>query len=181
MSRRERNAKPVDVLEQDRLAVAEERERVLKSRVEYMKSHVVKHFGQNNIMFDCVADYNPMRVGYVYNITCKLCGHITKREQRTKMFFVCGGCYREWDKEEDEIIMPNNDARVALARKNGKLVLPCDPVEPVSEDEDVESVSVGVTPIVSPQIDIAVRTFTHVILQPGQFYQIGDYIFEYVD
>jgi hypothetical protein len=123
MSRRERNAKlNVDVLEQERLAD------VLKSRVEYMKSHVVKHFGRDNIMFDCVADYSPRRIGYVYHLTCKLCGHVTRREQRTKMFFVCGGCYREWDKEEDEIIMPNNDTRVALARRNGKLDLPCDDV-----------------------------------------------------
>lgn len=164
MTDRERNA------EERALRVIEEKKRSDAK----LKWHVDKLFGRNNIMFECVAERNqkPNRMGCVYNITCKLCGHVTKREQRTKMLFVCGGCYREWDKEEDEILMPNNNARISLARKNGKLVLPCDDV---SED------AVDVAPIVSPEIDVSVRTFTHVVLRPGQFYQIGDYVFEYVD
>jgi hypothetical protein len=165
-------------LEKSRLAAAEEEERLLGR----MKKHVEKYFGRNNIMFDCVIDTNVRtnRTGFAYNNTCKLCGHVTRREQRTKTFFVCSGCYREWDRDTNEILLPNSKMRVALARKNGKLVLPCDEISE-DEDEDVEPVSADVAPIVSPDVGVTVRTFTHVILRPGQFYQIGDMIFEYVD
>jgi hypothetical protein len=49
-------------------------------------------------------------------------------------FFLCSGCYREYDPKTDSIIKPSNLQRQRLAKRNGKLVLPCDSVvEPVAK------------------------------------------------
>lgn len=145
---------------------------------ERMKWHVEQLFGRDNIMFDTVASYNPKpnRIGYVYHNTCKLCGHVTAREQRTNLLYVCSGCYREWDKETNTILMPSNVKRIAFARKNSKLVLPGDTVEEPTEEPTEE-------PVEEPSEDIPVvetRTFTHVKIPVGQYFLFGDYIIEVV-
>ena len=140
-----------------------------------------KVFGDDNVMFDVGLALNnrDYDTSYYYGLTCKLCGHFTERYKRDR--WLCAGCYREWDPETDSIIKPSNRSRRVLAKANGKLVLPCDRVEETPIEPIVEPVPEKVVITIDlPPIDIAVREFTHVKLQKGQVYQIGDYIFEAV-
>ena len=146
-----------------------EREYALYQRKQQdkLKGKAHKLFGKNNIMFDCViterdnkSHFNDLSA-YTYTITCKLCQHVTKRDQKSNLY-LCSGCNREWIPETNTILKPSNQLRINRAKENGKLVLPCD-------EEEIENDAPKATP---PCENPAVKEVTMKIVElgPGQTY-----------
>ena len=85
-------------------------------------------FGEDNIMFHTKVSLKQVgsaKFTYQFELTCKLCDHVTTRVGKTNIH-LCSGCYREWDRETDTIKKPSNGNRLGRAKRNGKDVLPCD-------------------------------------------------------